>query len=157
MGMTATFIRLSDGELCELIHDQSEGDFLNKNSINIDKTWDAIAFLISNQQYDYDEQPIAKLIFGTHDVYEYSDSEVCYILPEEVKEFHTSLSQLSDEVLYSRLDFELMETHNVYPNIWDDEGEKEKIWQYILQGINQVRKIYQQASENDEAIITYIV
>ncbi|MDR0194595.1 MAG: YfbM family protein [Myroides sp.] len=157
MGMTATFIRLTDGELTELIHEQYESDFINNESINIDKAWDAIAFLISNQEYDYDEQPIAKLIFGVHDLYKYSDSEVNYILPEEVKEFHTSLSKLSDETLYNRLDFELMETHNVYPNIWDNEEEKEKIWQYILHGINQVRKIYKQASDNNESIITYIV
>lgn len=38
MGMTATFIRLSDGELRELIHNQSESDFIDNHSINIDKT-----------------------------------------------------------------------------------------------------------------------
>lgn len=157
MGMTATFIRLSDGELRELIHNQSESDFIDNHSINIDKTWDTIAFLISNQQYDYDEQPIAKLIYGTHDLYEFSDSEVMYILPEEVKDFHRDLSKLSDDTLYSRFNFELMETHNVYPNIWDNEAEKTAIWNYILQGITQIRTLYKQASENDEAIITYIV
>lgn len=80
-----------------------------------------------------------------------------YILPEEVKDFHRDLSKLSDDTLYSRFNFELMETHNVYPNIWDNEAEKTAIWNYILQGIAQIRTLYKQASENDEAIITYIV
>ncbi|MEC4114660.1 YfbM family protein [Myroides pelagicus] len=156
MGLTATFIRLTEGELCEVIHDGGEGNIRGNQLINIDKSWDAIAFLISNQQYDYDEQPIAKLIFGTHDLCEYSDSEVCYILPEEVKAFNRHLSQLSDEMLYNRLDFEFMETHNVYPNIWDNEAEKEQVWKYLLHWISEVRTFYQKASANNEAIITYI-
>lgn len=168
MGMIGNLLRVSEAELKSYIEDSSlledriykdydEND-IDDALIDLDKSWDAIAFLLGDTSDEYLDQPLAKAIFGSHTLDENQDlgyGPARFVTTDEVKEIHNLLTQLSNEELRKRFNPQVFEEEEIYPTFWTQENEEE-IWEYLSGNINLIRELYSVAAKNNGAVITFI-
>ncbi|MDR2224091.1 MAG: YfbM family protein [Flavobacteriaceae bacterium] len=168
MGMISNLLRVSQEELNSYIQDSSlfedriykdydEND-IDDALVDLDKSWDAIAFLFGNNADDYLEHPLATAIFGSHTLDENQDigyGPARFVTTVQVKEINELLSQLSDEELRKRFSPQRLEEEEIYPSFWTEVDEDE-LWEYLSENIHTIREIYSTAAKNNEAVITFI-
>lgn len=168
MGMIGNLLRVNQEELTSYVKDSSlfedriyqdyDENNIDAALVDIDKSWEAIAFLFGNGGDDYLERPLAKAIFGSHTLDESQDigyGPARFVTTEQVKEINELLSQLSNEELRKRFSTQKLDEEEIYPSFWS-EADEEEIWEYLSDNINTIREIYSTAAKNDEAVITFI-
>lgn len=168
MGMIGNLLRVSQEELTSYVQDSNlfeeriykdydEND-IDEALVDIDKSWEAIAFLFGNNADDYLDHPLATAIFGSHTLDENQDigyGPARFVTTEQVKEIHNLLTQLSNEELRKRFSPQKLNEEEIYPSFWS-EADKEEIWEHLSANINTIREVYSTAAKNNEAVITFI-
>jgi len=76
-----------------------------------------------------------------------------YITPEQAKEVYQALTLLSADELRQRYDPGKFEAAEIYPGIWNEEGEE---LDYLLHYLKETIFFFKLAAENDEAIIFWL-
>jgi len=164
MSMVGNLLRVSKTELEDYLNDSSlledniynEEDDENLNLINIDKAWDGIIFLLTGQNFmGAASHPLSKILFSSQQIDEEQDlgyGPAHYLTPEQVKELNEQISKISETELAAKYDAKKMAELEVYPGIWDDTNALN----YLSDYFKDVQKIYAEAAENNEAIITFL-
>lgn len=123
------------------------------NSLDIDKAWHAIHFLLNKSAWD-GQHPFINVILGGIELGDdlgYGPAR--YLTSEEVKEVALSLSNLSENELKNRFSPEKMKDLDIYPSIdWSEQGDLEYVFSYY----KEVKKYYIEASEKNSAMLLYI-
>ena len=163
MSMIVKLLRVSNTELEAYFNDSSllekriYGDSeLDPAMINIDKSWEGILFLLTEQGLKKLDHPMGRVFFSGQHIDENMDlgyGSAEYLTPEQVKEIDSQLSKITIEALTERFDPERMTELHIYPNIWQEEG----VVYYLLAFFNEVQVLYSTAAENNEAVITAII
>jgi len=165
--MIGMFLRINKNELEEYINDSSlfenridaEENFEEPSSCDIDKSWDALSFLITGvgpTELDKARPPLTWTIFGAYILDENQDlgyGPANYLTPEQVKELNNALKKLSDLDLQKNYDFEKMNNLDIYPNFWTDQRDE---MTYLLQHFSKLKDFYATAAINDQAVISYL-
>lgn len=164
MSMIGNLLRVTKTELQEYLKDSSllenriyndETDGSDPNLVDIDKSWDGIIFLLTGQNFDNSDHPLTKVLFSGQIIDEEQDlgyGPGQYLTPEQVKEVNEQISKISIDELSKKYDAKKMTELEVYPNIWENEGEVN----YLTEYFKTIQEVYAEASKNDEAIITFI-
>src|SRR5215471_4886646 len=113
MSMICILIRVTNEQLQNFLQNSSlleefvdsEDIHENDNLLDIDKSWDAINFLLTGHALDTIEQaepPLSKIIFSGQVIDEEQDmgyGPAHYLTTEQVKEISAALSKISDSDL----------------------------------------------------------
>lgn len=167
MGMIGILLRVTNEQLKNFLIDSSllevfadaEGLEESGNQLDLDKSWDAINFLLTGHSLDTieaAEPPLSRIIFSGQLIDEDQDmgyGPAHYLTPEQVREINTTLSKISILEFRERYSADKLNDKGVYPQAWeDDEGEKD----YLCEYFDNLKAFYAKAAQEGQAIVTYI-
>lgn len=160
MSMVVYLRRSSPDEVARLeqnpdaVDDLFFGDDFSVKSVNFDKAWHALHFMLTGNSGSVDA-PLNLLVAsdaelrGTDELglggYWLAD-------PDRVQRFASALSELSDETIASRYDPVTLKAEHVYlSDVFEDEGTK--VLPYVLQAMPALRSLADEALRNGDYII----
>jgi hypothetical protein len=164
MGMIGNLLRVSNAELesylgnSSLLENRIYEDASEKGDpglTDIDKAWNGILFLLTGQNLDELDHPLARVLFSGQIIDAAQDlgyGPGHYLTPRQVKEVHADIAGITPADLSSKYDAEKMTALDIYPTIWDEEDAMG----YLLEHFKTIKEVYATASKNGEAIITFI-
>ncbi|MDU3962219.1 MAG: YfbM family protein [Veillonella sp.] len=165
MGLIANYSYLSDENLKELkslgsseediidsVEDWSEEDVL----LDIDKMWDVLHFVLTGVGTDnpIDDNPLSQAVLGVtaiEDVSEY----LAYTEHNELENIVTALDAFDIEQALETFDMMACKEAELYPDIWDDDDEKDEIIEEILDYFEHMKGFYKKVlASNGNVLIT---
>jgi Domain of unknown function (DUF1877) len=173
MSMVAYFISVDEGELEELMADDSklEAYISPEDSSNpesdltyLDKAWHGISFLLSGEEWPSEADPPKNAICGGKEF----GPDLGYGSPRffsasEAVLIANGLELVTEEGLKERYDPQKMMDENIYPNTWDRdiEGseeyeEEESEFEYLTDFFHPLRTFYLSVRDRKRAVITWI-
>lgn len=159
MGMIGNYMAIDDLLLNQIIECEKEILDIDLNqcpTLNIDKTWQAIHYLLCKTVHDgkppagyvvpmiVDNSIDCELDFGAF-----------YITSRQVKEASDFLNSLNDDDLKKMYDFKSMLKDEVYPLVENDE--ETEFYEYIYFYLAELRKYFKQTAEKKYAVIFYVI
>ncbi len=167
MSMIGMFVKVTETELQKYISDSSLFENLiddetfdeNPNVCDIDKTWDAISFLLTGygpSDLSNAKQPISWTIFGSSVLDENQDlgyGPANYLTAEQVILLNSELSKISSKDLEVNYDANKMNELGLYPNSW---GNPQDEMDYIGNHFESLKIFYANAAINGHAVICYL-
>ena len=160
MGMVGTYIAVENLLLSQIINgdkDIVEIDPAQCQTLNVDKSWQAIQYLLCND-VDGGEPPMGYVV-PIRDENELDcefDFDAFYITAKQVKESSDYLNSLDDNTLMNMYDFELMEENKIYP-LHGKENEAGIFYEYIYSYLSKIKNFFELTAEKGYAIIFYIM
>ena len=164
MSMIGNLLRVTKTELEEYLKDSSlledriyddESDDEDPNLVDIDKSWEGILFLLTGQNLETIDHPLARVLFSGQIIDEEQDlgyGPGQYLTPDEVKELNAEISKITTEELSKKYDAKKMMELEIYPNAWEEDN----MVNYLTDYFKAVQEVFAEASKNDEAIITFL-
>lgn len=166
MGMTCTLLRVTKSKLEEYLNNSSlledrifndEPEDEDKNLLDIDKSWDGIIFLLTGQNIENADHPLLQVIFSGEIIdndQDFGSGPANYRTPEQVADLNAEISKITVEDLRQKYDPVKMSKLDVYPNVWERDGEE--AFEYLSDYFLELQQFYSDASLNGQAIITII-
>lgn len=160
MGMVGTYIAVENLLLSQIINgdkDILEIDPAQCQTLNVDKSWRAIQYLLCND-VDGGEPPMGYVV-PIRDENELDcefDFDAFYITAKQVKESSDYLNSLDDNTLMNMYDFELMEENKIYP-LHGKGNEAGIFYEYIYSYLSKIKNFFELTAEKGYAIIFYIM
>jgi hypothetical protein len=164
MSMIGNLLRVTKTELEEYLKDSSlleeriyddESDEEDPKLVDIDKSWEGILFLLTGQNLVTIDHPLARVLFSGQIIDEEQDlgyGPGQYLTPEEVKELNAEICKITTEDLVKKYDAKRMIELEIYPNAWEDY----EMVNYLTDYFKVIQEVFSEASNNDEAIITFL-
>jgi hypothetical protein len=145
---------LQDSSLLEnrVYDDESEED---SNLVDIDKSWEGILFLLTGQNLENSDHPLARTLFSGQLIDEDQDlgyGPAQYLTPDQVKEVNAEISKITIDEISKNYDPKKMNELGIYPNVWNEEESLE----YLTDYFKTVQEVYSKAAQNNQAIITFL-
>lgn len=164
MGMVAYFTAASAAQLNELRADPdtmeeflfpNDGDDEPENTVDIDKSWHGIHFLLC-QLANGEDDPLAAAVLGGEEVGEdlvgYGPPRVHE--PGLVKKIALAMASVTLEMLEGAFDSKAMSESNIYPEIWERDG-KEAL-EYLTHFFPQLSSFYQEAAKRGDGAVLWL-
>lgn len=165
MGMIGNIVRVSQSELEKFIDNSELFENLiydDKNFdadwfLDLDKAWEGIQFILTGSGMSgiQESNKLSRAFFSFQILDEEQDlgyGPVQYLTAEEVKEINSEIQKIDQSILKERIDGEKMMAQGIYPSIWT---ENESI-EYLTEIFIEFKEFYQKATENNEAILSFI-
>jgi hypothetical protein len=164
MGMIGCFRRLAHDDWNRLTEDPSRiAEYLESDSfgedarfadLDVDKAWHGIHYLLTGSASE-GTTPLHFILGGSP----VGEEDVGYgpargFSPPEVKQIADALSPLSTELLATRYDPEKLAAAEVYPDIWEDDGDEAR--DYLLDFYEQLQAFVAVAAAKQEAMLVFI-
>lgn len=156
MGMCGYYISVNNSLLDKLKKGDIEVFDIDKNAMDIDKTWMMIHYLFC-KNIDGGDAPMCYVVPTISDQMIENDTEtaIFYLTDTQVKETDKYLQSLDDNAIKEMYDFNDMLENDVYP-IWDRDSENE-IYEYISCYIPSIKKFFKETAEESNSIIFYVI
>jgi hypothetical protein len=163
MSMIGNLLRVTNTELDEYLKNSSlledriysdEAD--DAHSLDIDKAWDGIVFLLTGQCLAEANHPLVAVLFSGQLVDDEQDlgyGPAHYLLPNQVADLNSQIAPITTADLKQRYDAARMTESGVYPEVWEDDDEA---FDYLAGYFTSVQQLYRDAAANGDAIITFI-
>jgi hypothetical protein len=164
MSMSGNYRRVTTRELETLIrsprmiedflYPPDDSDAPPDRHLDIDKSWDAINFLLTGGT-EKGKPPLGNAVLGglcLGDV-DVGYGPARYLTSAEVRDVAQALLKISEADLLSRLDLQAMRQAGVYPDMWDD---KDEVMEYLHCHYPPLVKFFQAAAHAGDAMILYL-
>jgi hypothetical protein len=166
MGMIGNLFRVTAKDLKEILNDSSllenkvysDGNDSMNDLLDIDKSWEAIFYLLTGHpvaEIEEAKPPLSWTLFSGQLVDENQDmgyGPAHYLTPEQVKQLNQELDKISIETLRKKYDGKQMNDEGVYPEIWDEPESVD----YVLENFEQLKEFYRTAERQNMGVITFI-
>lgn len=166
MGMISNLLRVNTDELEQMQKDSSiletrvfsDTESNKEDLIDLDKTWEAIFYLITGHtlaEIEEAQPPLSWVLVSGQLVDEDQDlgyGPAHYLTPDQVKELNQALEPITMEELKKKYDGKKMNAAGVYPEIWNESDALDYIQEYF----DQMKQFYHIAAREDKAVITFI-
>ncbi len=166
MGMIGNYLRVSRKELEEYLNDSSklddrlyaEGNTEDPSLIDVDKSWEAIFFLLTGESVaslDQPKPPLSWMLQAPNEIDPDQDmgyGPATYTTPEQTKELSDAFNAISQDELTKRYNGDKMNGMGIYPEIWHENISRE----YAFDNLSTLKDFYNKASVNSEAVIVFI-
>lgn len=163
MGMIGHLIRLSHEELDTYLENSSlledriyNSDSQDEDSLDVDKAWEGIIFLLTGQNLANATSELAQIFFSGDLIDEEQDlgmGPAHYLTAEQVSNLNKQIATLTEADLQQKYDPDKMKQLQIYPDIWD---EGDDAFDYIYGSFVALQAFYSEAAQNGQAIITFI-
>lgn len=158
MGMIGTYVAI-DGEELQLLIDGEEDimdiDPDDYDTLNIDKSWMAIHFLLCGKT-EGGKPPMGYVVpmREKNELDCYMEYGAFYCTPKQVREASDYLSSLDDDEIRKKYDYKKMQKKGVYPLFGDDDGEDaEEFYEYVHDNLVALRDFLKQTAEKDYGVV----
>lgn len=163
MGMVAYFTAVSSSQLDELRADPdtmeeflfpNDGDDEPENTVDIDKSWHGIHFLLC-QLASSEADPLAIAVLGGDEVGDdlgYGPPRVHE--PGVVSNIALAIASVTPEKLEDAFDPQAMSQANIYPEIWERDG-KEAL-EYLTHFFPKLSAFYQEAARRGDGVVLWL-
>ena len=160
MSMIGNFLQVTPDQLQALIADPTKvadalfPECVNCGALDVDKTWQAIHFLLTGDPWG-GESPVADAVLGggieIGDDVGYGPAR--YLTAAEVAATANALRLITKNELALRFDPATLSENEIYPEIWDEGNEA---MDYVLVYFDQLRTYYLDAAAKGNAMLKYI-
>ncbi|MCI5058430.1 MAG: YfbM family protein [Flavobacteriales bacterium] len=166
MGMIGNVIRVSHEELNSFLNDSellekkiyAEESYEAEWFLDLDKSWDGINYILTGEVIgglESEPNELQRALFSFQIINEEQDlgyGPAQYLSPSQVKETYSELEKITDDILKSKINPSEMTEMGIYPEIWTESESQE----FLIDSFKEFKEFYKMASENNEAIITYL-
>ena len=164
MGMVASFVAVSPETLQRLRSDEDsieeflypdDEDSSPPNSIDIDKSWHGIHYLLTGQA-EGGEGAVALAVFGGEEFGpEVGYGPARFLLPEQVVQIAGALSKIEASELAKRFNPKDMTAKDIYLTpMWERDGNE--ALDYALEYYQQLPVFYRDAASRGDAVIQWL-
>ena len=164
MGMVASFVAVSPETLQRLRSDEDsieeflypdDEDSSPPNSIDIDKSWHGIHYLLTGQA-EGGEGAVALAVFGGEEFGpEVGYGPARFLLPEQVVQIAGALSKIEASELAKRFNPKDMTAKDIYLTpMWERDGNE--ALDYALEYYQQLPLFYRDAASRGDAVIQWL-
>ncbi len=164
MGMVFTMVQFPGEKLQEYInrpeHFERELMTLQGNqtgqSLCLDKSWDAIHYILTGAKLGSGERPLALIIYSEQFFDEEQDlgmGPASYLTPDQVKEISNILDKLDNSYIKQKYSAVEMTKIGVYPGFWDKDPS---LFDYVSDNFNELKNFYRNAATKNHAIASYM-
>lgn len=157
MGIWCYLHRIGVERLAEILRDPANlpyDELADANDFTVEKTWNAIEFLLVRLEERGDVPSIAPLTGGVEFGDNLAYGPARYLTADEVKLMATALSSISVESLGEVFDLEDLEANNVYPGIWKN-GDRAWLLNYVCEHFLALVRCYSEAANAGDAMLLY--
>lgn len=163
MGMIGCFAAVSPTTLAELRNNPddienylypNDGDDEPPNSLDVDKAWHGIHFLLAAASDD-GEGPLTMAVLGGEAVGDdmgYGPAR--FLEADKVKAVSDALQSLGEEAFQRRYAPQAMEQAQIYPDIWVRDGDE--ALDYILDNYRRMVVFYSDAAQRGDAALLWL-
>ena len=167
MGIIADYQYLSDKNLKEMklfyneavedIEDVKDGNNDIEIQLDMDKTWDALHFVLTGVGKDeaIENNHLSEAVFGVNSV-KNSQEYIAYTQKSKVKDIVLALEYFDIEKALENLSMRRFKKANIYPNIWDHEEDAEKIREELRTYFQRLRDFYKKILEVNGNVVIII-
>lgn len=174
MGLASCYFAVNETELKNIINQDDDDEFVERleeiaerddeSYTDLDKLWEGLHFLLTgfnsdnvhNAKKTPEQLAIYHAFFGLELIPITEDgTDAFYITPEKVKELSKVLNNLNFSDFNQNVDFDKFTENDIYPDIWCNE-DKDDLLEELEEYFDNLKNIYQYASDNDLSIITYV-
>ncbi|TSE08495.1 YfbM family protein [Aquimarina algiphila] len=165
MGMIGNIVRVSQNELntflenSELFENKiySEENYDAEWNLDLDKSWEGIQYLLTGKGMAELEEPniLTRAFFSFQILDEEQDlgyGPAQYLTSEQVTETNSELQKLDIDKLKNKVSGTDMIEKGIYPEIWTESEAME----FLFDTFKDFLDFYKKASENNEAILSFI-
>ncbi|WP_222707254.1 YfbM family protein [Pontibacter qinzhouensis] len=163
MSMIGNLLRVTNSELEKYIQDSSllenrvydDEAEEDSNLVDIDKSWEGILFLLTGQNLENSDHPLARALFSGQFIDKDQDlgyGPAQYLTPGQVKEVNAEISKLTIDEISKNYDPKKMSELDIYPNIWNEEESLE----YLTDYFRTLQEVYLKAAQYNQAVITFL-
>jgi hypothetical protein len=166
MGMIGNVIRVSQYELNSFLNNSeileekidNEGNYETEWSLDLDKSWDGINYILTGDilgGLETEPNKLQRALFSFQVIDEDQDlgyGPAYYLTSSQVKETNSELEKITNENFMSKFNGSEMNELGIYPEVWTEDESLE----YLLENFTAFKEFYKKASENQEAIITFL-
>jgi Domain of unknown function (DUF1877) len=166
MSMIGNYLRVTNEELQEYLKDSSklesrvydERDSEDPNLLDVDKSWEAIFFLLTGQSLASSDEavpPFSWILLGSNEIDPDQDmgyGPATYTTAEETKDLSAAINKISTDEIKSRYNGSEMNKAGIYPEVWTESESAE----YLFGNFNSLKDFYTTASTNNQAVIIFI-
>ncbi|HEY0751954.1 MAG TPA: YfbM family protein [Chitinophagaceae bacterium] len=167
MSMICYLVRVPAGMLdlfrkkSALFESYLDSEEIDKNGhrLDLDKSWDALNYLLTGHTLDTIEDaepPLSDILFSGQILDEDQDmgyGPAQYLEPGQVKVIHNALSEISVSDIRDKYDAGVMNEKNVYPASWKDNEEDKN---YILDSFEDLKAFYEDAADEGQSVISFL-
>ncbi len=160
MGMTGYFLAAAPEEIQQVQRGDLPVSRLiyrpNQKKLDVDKTWHAIHYLLSNKLAKDDEDILCRVVFSRPVSQEdLGMGPATFLTSDEVKQAAESLSQIQMEQFRQVFDLKEMLREEIYPVMENDV--EEEFFQYVWDGFQSLRMFFQPAGRGKVCIVLFII
>ncbi|MEQ8787302.1 MAG: YfbM family protein [Pirellulaceae bacterium] len=155
--MIGNFLQVTPEQLQKLIaYPETIDDLLypegDDSSIDIDKAWHGIHFMLTGEKYD-GTPPHSDVIFATSTVGDdvgYGPAR--YLTAPEVVAVADALRELPRDDFAKRYDAAALAANDIYPQVWNGDEDLD----YLLSWYDTLRAYYLDAASKGNAMLQYL-
>ena len=160
MGMTGNYVLLPEETIQQIA--EKKLDFFDiapptedNMSLDIDKSWQAIHFLLCGD-LDDGEPPLGYVVPLIDAQFFDSDFDFgsFYLFHSQIKKAFAKIKEIDKESFRRLYDFPLLLEESIYP-LTPEESEEE-FFQYLYQNFESIKGIFHRARETNSGLIFYI-
>ncbi|MCI9976010.1 YfbM family protein [Clostridioides difficile] len=163
MGMIGCYIRISEENVLKLQQAEDNlqglvfGDMDEDNTISIDKAWHAIHFTLTGCPFGGEDDNIFSKLVMSGNVFMEIDGEppAMLITADDVKKLSEAMDSLEEQQFREKFNISEMLENNIYP-VMDDENEEE-FFDYVWANLIELKKFIEEAANERQAVIFYIM
>lgn len=163
MGMIGCYIRISEENVLKLQQAEDNlqglffGDMDEDNTISIDKAWHAIHFTLTGCPFGGEDDNIFSKLVMSGNVFMEIDGEppAMLITANDVKKLSEAMDSLEEQQFREKFNISEMLENNIYP-VMDDENEEE-FFDYVWANLIELKKFIEEAVNERQAVIFYIM
>ena len=133
--------------------DESANELINDDELDLDKAWDRLHFLLTGT-FDDGQEPACFLVAGGEEIGNEDVGTARVLRPDQVSQFATFLTGLSDDELARRYDPTRMTAVGIYSKRWPP-GDKE--FEILLEAFKDLRDFVTETSARGESLIVSII
>lgn len=166
MGMIGNVIRVSQEELNSFLNNSEtlENKIYSDEAeeaewfLDLDKSWDGINYILTGKiigGLENEPNELQRALFSLQIIDEEQDlgfGPAQYLNPNQVKETYAELEKFTDDHIKSKINASEMTEIGIYPDIWNEPESHE----FLVDSFNELKAFYKKASENNQAIVTFI-
>lgn len=164
MGMVGCFTAISemnlqrlqdDPDIIEQFIDPDDGASTPPPSLDVDKAWHGIHYLLTGTAYGGDE-PLSLAVIGGEEIGpEVGYGSARFLTPSQVSRVASALAEVSTEDLKKRFNPQDMTAKEIYPDdIWVRDGDV--ALDYLLEWYEPLVAFYRQAAARRDGVLQWL-
>lgn len=146
---TADELRTGDVEaLIEWLED-AEG----RISFDVDKAWHAVHFALAGDPWNADSVAGSVVLGGEPFGEDVGYGPVRWLPPEAVAAAARELADLAPDDFASRVSFDSMLQHEIYPQVWDRDPVAEQLVEWVVDAYKEIRDRFAEATAAGQGFV----